>query len=461
MKRIIAMVLVLLALAGMVAGCGSAPTEEPTEAPAATNKDVTQEATAADEGEEIVITIWEAQWGNANYEDALKKLAEQATAAKIDGKNIRVEVQCIPWDNYYETFMTAYTTGTSPDIAWHASTAPSQYDDLGVAMDLTPIVEAWKAEGSGFYEETGEAAFNFYKNSEGEQIGIPVAIDGKGLLYNKAVFEKAGITELPTNYTELEAAFDKLLAIGVTPFACRANHCSLNNFLLFSNGGYNIGTDYSIHLGDDFAIEMYEMFQSWWDKGYIAEGCAGYSDDDAYKLLLNGDVGVVLGKAPTWAAAGEERNNIGSLGVPTGPSATEETKHNSMSFQAYYAYNTTKYPEETLAVMKWWIENNDLLYIEGGNSCIPLRQAQFDAVIGDDLAMNDFFNTYVNNNGVRTSFVYPFESFETWYGVFDGDKVNTKMVMSILTGEDYKVGLEQAIAETKEIFEAYGIEAAE
>lgn len=451
-----AMLMMAVTACAMPAAAPAAPAAQQETAPAAESTEAAESEAVS--GDEIVITIWEAKWGNENYEDVLKKLAQQATDAHIDGKNIRVEVECVPWDNYYETFMTAYTTGTNPDIAWHASTAPSQYNDLGVALDLSPIVEDWKANNPDFYNETGEDAFAFEQTADGKQIGIPVAIDGKALLYNKEVFEKAGITELPTNYDELEAAFIKLQDIGVTPIAFQADHCSLSNFLLFSNGGYNIGTDYVIHLGDDFAIEMYEMIKDWWDKGYIAEGAAGYSQDDVNKMLLNGDIGISLAKAPAWVAAGPERDNIGTLPIPTGPSATEETKHNSMSFQAYYAYNTTQYPEETLAVLKWWIENNDILYTEGGNSCVPLRASQFETVIGDDVALNDFFDKIVDNDGVRTSFVYPFEHFETWYGVFDGNKVNTKAILSILTGGDYHDGLEQSIAETKEIFDAYDIE---
>ncbi len=92
---------------------------------------------------------------------SLKSWQQQATDAHIDGKNIRVEVACIPWSNYYETFMTAYQTGTGPDIACQASTAPSQYDELGATLDLSPIIEAWKTENPDFYNEIGEDAIAF------------------------------------------------------------------------------------------------------------------------------------------------------------------------------------------------------------------------------------------------------------------------------------------------------------
>ncbi|WP_054958460.1 ABC transporter substrate-binding protein, partial [Paenibacillus dakarensis] len=53
---------------------------------------------------------------------------------------------------------------------------------------------------------------------DGKLYGQPMAIEGYGFIYNKDLFEKAGITELPTTLTELEAAAQKLQEAGITPF---------------------------------------------------------------------------------------------------------------------------------------------------------------------------------------------------------------------------------------------------
>ena len=109
-----ALLVAAMSAAALLGACSSrGGTSENTVPASTTEGEVNTSAVATGDsdsgsGEEIVVTIWETQWGTENYEDTLKKLAEEATAAHIDGKNIRVEVQCIPWDNYYETFMTAY-----------------------------------------------------------------------------------------------------------------------------------------------------------------------------------------------------------------------------------------------------------------------------------------------------------------------------------------------------------------
>ncbi|MCM3748118.1 extracellular solute-binding protein [Paenibacillus pasadenensis] len=54
---------------------------------------------------------------------------------------------------------------------------------------------------------------------DGKIYGMPVGIEGYGFIYNKDLFEKAGITELPKTLSELEAAAKKLQDAGITPFS--------------------------------------------------------------------------------------------------------------------------------------------------------------------------------------------------------------------------------------------------
>ncbi|MEH7493813.1 ABC transporter substrate-binding protein [Neobacillus niacini] len=54
---------------------------------------------------------------------------------------------------------------------------------------------------------------------DGKVYGMPFNMEGYGFAYNKKLFEKAGIKELPTTFSELEAAAKKLDAAGITPFS--------------------------------------------------------------------------------------------------------------------------------------------------------------------------------------------------------------------------------------------------
>ncbi|CAG7650404.1 hypothetical protein PAESOLCIP111_06071 [Paenibacillus solanacearum] len=54
---------------------------------------------------------------------------------------------------------------------------------------------------------------------EGKLYGMPLGLEGYGFIYNKDLFAKAGITEIPKTLSQLEAAAKKLQAAGITPFS--------------------------------------------------------------------------------------------------------------------------------------------------------------------------------------------------------------------------------------------------
>lgn len=54
---------------------------------------------------------------------------------------------------------------------------------------------------------------------DGKIHGMPVNLEGYGFIYNKDIFNKEGIDELPKTLTELIAVAEKLQKAGVTPFA--------------------------------------------------------------------------------------------------------------------------------------------------------------------------------------------------------------------------------------------------
>lgn len=54
---------------------------------------------------------------------------------------------------------------------------------------------------------------------DGKLWGMPMNVEGYGFLYNKDLFAKAGITDVPKTLSQLQAAAEKLKAAGITPFS--------------------------------------------------------------------------------------------------------------------------------------------------------------------------------------------------------------------------------------------------
>ncbi|MBU8880158.1 ABC transporter substrate-binding protein [Bacillus sp. FJAT-29790] len=56
-------------------------------------------------------------------------------------------------------------------------------------------------------------------DTDGKLYGMPVNLEGYGFIYNKDLFEKAGISKAPTTISELKEAAAKLKESGITPFS--------------------------------------------------------------------------------------------------------------------------------------------------------------------------------------------------------------------------------------------------
>ena len=104
MKKLLAGSLAAILLTGMLAGCGDNK---------ANGNDNSGNA-GADAGKAVTITHWEMVNGPADtYEPAAKAIVDKFN--ETNDKNITVELQMTPWDNFYQTFLTAITSGAAPD----------------------------------------------------------------------------------------------------------------------------------------------------------------------------------------------------------------------------------------------------------------------------------------------------------------------------------------------------------
>lgn len=107
-------------------------------------------------------------------------------------------------DNYNTSLKTKFQGGDAPDIF-----SVSGYSDALVwqsqLADLTG--EAWTSE---MIEASAENA-----TVDGKVIAFPLSVEAAGYVYNKGLFDEAGITEVPTTKEALAEAVEKLTELGV------------------------------------------------------------------------------------------------------------------------------------------------------------------------------------------------------------------------------------------------------
>ena len=157
------------------------------------------------------IEWWHAM-GGANGE----KVNEIAKA--FNDSQDAYEVKPVYKGNYTETM-------TSAIAAFRAKQQPAivQVFEVGTASMMAakgaiyPVYKLMRESGQSFDESAYlSAVTGYYTNSDGQMLSMPFNSSTPVLYYNKDLFKKAGISQAPKTWQEVESAAKKLQASGVT-----------------------------------------------------------------------------------------------------------------------------------------------------------------------------------------------------------------------------------------------------
>lgn len=205
MKRLLSIVLATVMLLGLLAGCGGAgnPAAKNEAAPsdkAAETKE--PEAKAPEAKKDVSVKILNLK---VEIADALGKMPADYLKEN-PGVNLKIETIGGGTD-YNAALMAKFQSGDAPDIFVNGGFAGlDQWLEKSEELTNEPWVKDM-VEGTGIP-----------MTKDGKLYGQPQAIEGFGFAYNKALFKKAGITEIPKTLTQLEDAAKKLQAAGIQPF---------------------------------------------------------------------------------------------------------------------------------------------------------------------------------------------------------------------------------------------------
>jgi len=110
-------------------------------------------------------------------------------------------------DNALQKTIAGFTAGNYPDVAYEYGSSTAQLGKQPKLVDLTSKVQAAGVNWDDFYPSERAAA-----TVGGKVVGIPALVDNLSLVYNKKLFQQAGVPE-PTNdwsWADFRAAAKKL-----------------------------------------------------------------------------------------------------------------------------------------------------------------------------------------------------------------------------------------------------------
>ncbi len=271
------------------------------------------------------------------------------------------------------------------------------------AVDKSDLSTYFLSYGS---EEDVAKEVNYISDGiyDGQVYGIPSTAVGRGVLYNKKVFEKAGIKELPKTPEEflnaLKAIKEKTDAIPLyTNYAAGWTMSAWDDYI----GGTATGdaaymNQTLLHTKDPFndpgdGTGAYNVYKILYDavNGKLIEDDYVTTDWEGSKgMLNNGEIGcMVLGSwaFPQMQQAGDHPEDIGYMPFPI----TVNGKQYSAAAPDYkYGINVDTSAENQKAAMifvKWMTSKSGFSTNEGGLPLIP-GDENYPAVYDDFIANN-------------------------------------------------------------------------
>ncbi|MFF2480039.1 ABC transporter substrate-binding protein [Paenibacillus sp. NPDC058071] len=335
------------------------------------------------EGDTVTITHYTIDSPDRTF---VEKLVPEFEASH---PGIKVKVTKAPYEQFDSKLQSAIAAKNGPDVTSHWGYGGfMEYYNKGMLMDLTPHLGDFKASDYSIPEDV----MDIYK-VDGKTYGIPLNSYVTVMLYNKDLFDKAGLPYPPSDYEDKSWTFDKMLeyAKKLTVDSKNLNEAQYGVDFGFGErdqrpqyfGGNvysddtwtNGGKPSEINLTKPEVVEAYKKVY-----GLIYD--ERVSPTPAFSKSVSGQFGdpflsgkIAMSVVGSWslAASSDFSFNVGVAAVPQGPN---KDVRSVLYVDPLFVLKDSKHPKEAME----WIEflvtkevQEKSIELSGGNP--PVNQA--------------------------------------------------------------------------------------
>ena len=239
MKKAISYMACSMAAMLALSACGSAASSASTVA--SSSDAASTESTAASEASNEPVTITFAQYsGSGDNEQYLQQMVDNYMK---ENPNVTIDLQTYGYDDYFTQMTAKVSGGQAPDVFELDYQNFVSYAKKGALMPLDDILTKDGIDTS-IYNDMALKAFS----ADGVQYGVPDSFSNVVLIYNKDLFDQAGI-DYPTDdwkWEDAMAAAEKIRALGDNIFGYY-HPISFNEFYktVKQNGGSLFNDDFT------------------------------------------------------------------------------------------------------------------------------------------------------------------------------------------------------------------------
>lgn len=290
-----------------------------------------------------------AIWDN-NQLPGLKEIIGDFTAET----GIEVEIQMVPWDQYWTLLEAGAQGGDLPDVFWMHSNYSQKFMSNDILLDLTDkVAQSSTVDMANYYQDIAE----LYQY-DGKIYGIPKDYDTIGLWYNKTMFDEAGISypdETWTWDTFAEAA-EKLTKADGSQYGFTSpasfNQDGYYN-LIYSMGGSVLSEDKTKSMWNS---EETVAAMNWWYDNLVTKAMPTQqvmAENTPDVMLGSGKAAMVF--EGSWMIAAMKGNEyiVSNCDVAVLPKAEDGTRISIYNGLGWSAAADTAHPDEAWKLIEY------------------------------------------------------------------------------------------------------------
>ena len=248
---------------------------------------------------------------------------ETRVQSQVDAYNAthqnKVELRLVPTDEYVGVVGNAATANELPDLFSADVVFMPNWTSQGLFLDITDRID-----GLPGIENVGDAHI-VASSWEGKKYGLPFIIDLSVWMYNRDLFEQAGLDPdaPPTTLAGFADAARAVQALGIdgtygTYFGGNCGGCNVFTWwpIIWAEGGDVMnaeGTEAT--LNTDVAKEIYSTFGALWDEGVINPESIQEAGPTWTQPFPAGKVGIMPMPASLQESEGMPLDNLGVTAI--------------------------------------------------------------------------------------------------------------------------------------------------
>lgn len=276
----------------------------------------------------------------------------KALAPWAEKNNVNLNVEITPWANYEEKYLTAFSSGSGPDVGYMYLEMFNEFIDMGAIAPLDEYITDADRENYLYLDK------GFIK---GKQYAMPFVVgNARILFFNMDILDKAGVKQLPSTWTELVEVATKVKEAnieGVMPFAAEwadPTIGALNNIYypyLWQAGGdiYNKDASQIALMDNDAAVRAAQFLYDLKSKyKVLPEEAMALTGSELRNQFIEGNIAVA-----SMAANSAARLDKANIRWDYVTSLQDKTKATWIAADSLIVNNASKHKELAVELVRY------------------------------------------------------------------------------------------------------------